>query len=298
MIIPPYLKKGDLIYVTAPAKAIEAEAVFFAKNWLEDQGFSVLISENCLGRHNYFSGTDLARLQDFQFGIDHPDVKAILCARGGYGCVRILDSINWAGLLREPKWICGFSDVTVFHHRLQRLGIASLHSTMPLNFERNSSGALQTLNNALTGAPIIIKSAHSEGNKFGEAVGEIVGGNVSIIYSLLGTPDEFDFKNKILFLEDLGEQWYHLDRMFFALQNRGVLEQINGLILGGFTDMKDTEQTFGMQLKEIVIQHFTYRKIPIVFDFPVGHFEDNRTMILGKSAQLTVSENGATFTYV
>jgi muramoyltetrapeptide carboxypeptidase len=286
MIIPPHLKEGDLIYITAPAKAIDKKAVMFAKNWLEKQGFSVLISQHCLGEHNYFSGTDVERLQDFQFGINHPEVKAILCARGGYGCVRILDSINWAGMLREPKWIGGFSDVTVFHHRLQKLGIASLHSTMPLNFEKNTPQALETFKSALSGKSCKIDCSKSEGNKFGTAEGEIVGGNLSIIYSLLGTPDAYSFKDKILFLEDLSEQWYHIDRMFFALQKCGALDQIKGLILGGFTDMKDTEKTFGLKLKEIVLQHFTFRKIPIVFDFPVGHFEDNRTIIIGKKAVL------------
>jgi muramoyltetrapeptide carboxypeptidase len=298
MIIPPYLKAGDLIYITTPAKSIDKEAVMFAKNWLEKQGFSVLLAEHCLGKHNYFSGTDLERLQDFQFGINHPEVKAILCARGGYGCIRILDRINWAGMLREPKWICGFSDVTVFHHRLQRLGIASLHSTMPLNFNENSPESLQTFNNALTGEPLVIEAIHQDGNKFGEAKGEIIGGNLSIIYSLLGTTDAFSFKDKILFLEDLAEQWYHLDRMFFALQKRGALDQINGLVLGGFTDMKDTQDTFGMKLKEIVLQHFEYSKIPIAFDFPVGHISDNRTMKLGQSALLNVTGAKTSLSYV
>lgn len=187
---------------------------------MEQKGFRVLLSEHCLGSHRYFSGTDAERTADMQFGIDHPEVKAILCARGGYGCVRIVDEINWANMLREPKWIIGFSDITVFHHRLMKLGVKSIHGSMPLNFESNSTEALDTMLEILGGGYPVITCNANQSNKLGEADGTLIGGNLSIVFSLLGTDDSLNFDGGILFLEDLAEQLYHLDRMFFALKKR------------------------------------------------------------------------------
>jgi muramoyltetrapeptide carboxypeptidase len=209
MIIPPNLSKGDLIYITAPAKATDAASVSFTKSFLESHGFRVLLSEHCLGVHRYFSGTDEERTSDMQFGIDHPEVKAILCARGGYGCVRIVDQINWANMLREPRWVIGFSDITVFHHRLMKLGVQSIHGSMPLNFEKNSPEALETMIGILRGENPQISCAGNEFNHLGEANGTLIGGNLSIVFSLLGTDDSYSFDDSILFLEDLAEQLYH-----------------------------------------------------------------------------------------
>ena len=239
MITPPQLKEGDLIYITAPAKATDSASVFFAKTFLEENGFRVLLSAHCLGAHRYFSGTDEERISDMQYGIDHPEVKVILCARGGYGCVRIVDEINWANMLREPRWVIGFSDITVFHHRLMRLGIQSIHGSMPLNFEKNTSDALITMLNILRGERPVITCPASDSNKLGEADGILIGGNLSIVYSMLGTDDAYIFDHSILFLEDLSEQLYHLDRMFFALKKTGALSKIKGLIIGGMTDLED-----------------------------------------------------------
>lgn len=294
---PPALRPGDLIYITAPAKAIEQEHVLFAKELFEDEGFRVMISEHCLGQNNYFSGTDEERQADLQFGMDHPEVKAIISARGGYGCVRILDRLQWAGMLREPKWMVGFSDVTVFHHRLQRFGISSIHGSMVLNFKDNSSEALNTMMTALKGGDTSIQCEPNPSNKNGTVEGRLVGGNLSIVYSLLGTDDQLDFTDSILFVEDLAEHLYHIDRMFYALKKNGALDRIKGLIIGGMTEMEDTATPFGKTLEEIILEHFQFRNIPIAFGFPAGHISDNRALILGDQCKLEVSAEKTLLSY-
>ena len=171
MIQPTPLIPGDLIYITAPAKITDPKSVLFAKEYLEKNGFKVLVSAHCFGNHHYFSGTEEERLTDLQFGIDHPDVRAILCARGGYGSIRILDRINWANVLLEPKWVIGFSDITVFHHRLQKLGIQSIHATMPISFQKNTDEALVTLLESITGKFTPYALPPNKSNKTGTATG-------------------------------------------------------------------------------------------------------------------------------
>ncbi len=289
----PYLSKGDKITIIAPAKAIEREKVLYAKDFLEKYGFVVEISKNCLGQYNYFSGTPAERLNDFQLALDDPETKAILCARGGYGCIELVDNIQWASMIRNPKWVVGYSDITVFLSRLTQLGVNCIHGTVPLNFEDNSKEALETLIQALCGNPYTINSEINPYNKLGSASGKLTGGNLSILYSLIGTDDMVDYSNTILFIEDLSEHLYAIDRMFHSLRKSGVLSKINGLIVGGMTDLKDTEQPFGKSVEEIILSHFEYRKIPIAFNFPAGHISDNRALILGKSITLDVTESGA-----
>ncbi|MFO0494169.1 MAG: LD-carboxypeptidase [Flavobacteriia bacterium] len=297
MNVPQPLASGDLIYITAPAKAIEKEHVDFAVAFFENAGFRVLVSKNCLGQHHYFSGTDEERLEDLQYGIDHPEVKAIVCARGGYGCVRIVDRIQWASMLREPKWMVGFSDVTVFHQHLQRFNLPSIHGSMVLNFKDNSHEALNTLLMALKGESFSV-AATSNFNKSGSAEGTIVGGNLSIVYSLIGTNNQPDYSDKILFVEDLAEHLYHIDRMFYALNKSGILDKISGLVVGGMTELEDTATPFGMSVEEIILAHFQYRNIPIAFDFPAGHLNDNRSIVLGKKMLLNVEGTSAGLSYL
>ena len=298
MIKPPDLKKGDSIYICAPAKAIDKEIVLFAKNKIEERGYKVIISGNCFGKNNYFSGRDAERCADLQFGIDNEEVKAIFCARGGYGSIRILDSLNWANMLREPKWLVGYSDITVFHHRLNKLGIQSIHGTMPFNYGDNSKTALTSLFSALENTNYLVSAQFNKSNRHGTAEGMLVGGNLSIVYSLLGTNDSYLLEDKILFIEDISEHYYQLDRILFTLKKAGVFEAIKGLVIGGMTDIQDTEVPFGMSIEEIVLQHFSFRKIPIGFDFPVGHISDNQALIVGANVQLTVDEKGSQLSYI
>ena len=287
---PAFLKPGDLISIVAPAKAIEAHLVDAAQAFFEQRGFRVQTGKHCRGSYHYFSGTDAERTADFQEAIDNPEVKAIVCARGGYGCIRIVDRLNWAGMLRDPKWILGFSDVTVFHQRMQRFGLPSIHATMPLNFGENTTPALDSMLQAIQGKPHPIRIAGSAANKKGHAKGILLGGNFSILYSLLGTDDQPDYSECILFIEDLAEQLYHIDRMFYAFAKAGILDRIRGLVIGGMTDLKDTAVPFGQTLEEIVHSHFTYRNIPIAFNFPAGHIPDNRALVFGREIELKVDD--------
>lgn len=287
---PAFLKPGDLISIVAPAKAIEPHLVDQAREFFQSHGFRVRIGKHCKGSHHYFSGTDEERTADFQEAIDDPEVKAIICARGGYGCIRILDRLNWAAMLRDPKWITGFSDVTVLHQRMQRFGLPSIHATMPLNFAENTPEALESMLDALQGTPVPVNIPASPQNKNGKARGVLLGGNFSILYSLLGTDDQPDYTDCILFIEDLAEQLYHIDRMFYALAKAGILDRINGLIVGGMTGMKDTAVPFGQNLEEIVLSHFQYRNIPVVFNFPAGHIEDNRALVFGREIELEAGD--------
>ena len=291
------LKKGDKIVILAPAKAIDKASVEFAEKLLQKRGFDVVVSEHCLGQHHYFSGTEAERLQDFQRAIDDESVSAIICARGGYGCIQIVDKIQWASFLRQPKWIVGYSDVTVFHQKIQKMGLQSIHATMPLNFKKNSNEAIDSMVGALTGNATSITVPYDYHNKEGYCKGELVGGNLSIIYSLIGTNDQLDFTNKILFIEDLAEQLYNIDRMFYALSKSSVLDKINGLIIGGMTDLKDTEISIGRSYQEIILSHLAYKNIPVCFNFPAGHIADNRALIFGKNTKLDVSSSGAVLNY-
>ena len=294
----PGIVAGDKIAIVAPAKTIEEKHVLFAKKFLEDKGFEVVIGQNCLGAHHYFSGTLEERLQDFQWALDDPEIKAILCARGGYGCVQLVDNLQWASMLRNPKWLIGFSDVTIFHSRLAKLGIKSIHGTTPLSFSENTEASLETWLKAVSGAPYSIHVDPHPANKMGSVEGKLLGGNLSILYSLLGTNDQIDYTDTVLFIEDLAEHLYVIDRIFHSFRKAGVFEKIKGLIVGGMTDMRDTAIPFGSTIEEIVLSHFQYTKTPVSFGFPAGHFDDNRALRFGEKVRYSVSENETTLEFI
>jgi len=296
-MLPQLLKKGDSIAVLAPAKGIEKEFIDFAVETIEKNGYKAIVSENCLGQFNYFSGTIKERVNDLQNAIDNDEIKAILCARGGYGCIQLLDRINWANFIEDPKWIIGFSDVTVFHQHLASLGAGSLHASMPLNFKSNSEEALSSLFECLEKGKIKYEWQSNYENIKGVANGELIGGNLAVLAGLIGTKHMPDYQNKLLFLEDVGEHLYAIDRYFYQLSKSGVFDQIRGLIVGDFSGMKDTNPPYGSDLQTIIKSHFTYQSIPIAFDFPAGHLDDNRALILGKSATLNVKKESAELSY-
>jgi muramoyltetrapeptide carboxypeptidase len=291
-IIPPYIRPGDTLAIVSPAKAIEPHYIDFAKSFWEAKGYRVKIGSHALGRNNYFSGTDAERLADFQEALDDPKVKAILCARGGYGCVRLVDRINWSGMLDQPKWVVGFSDVTVFHQYLNRLGVASLHATMPLNYEENTPEALTTLLTQLDGSWKALAWENDEPTSF-SVTGELVGGNLAVLTGLIGTDAMPDYSGKILFLEDIGEYFYTADRMLYTLSKSGVLDNVSGLIVGDFSNMKDTEYPFGCDLKQLFKEHMKYRTTPLVFGLPLGHCSDNRAIVSGMSVHFSCSDRTA-----
>ena len=288
------LSRGSKIRIVAPAKAIEHSFIDKATRTLSDAGFKVEVSEHCVGSYNYFSGTVSERLADFQSALDDETIDAILCARGGYGSVQLVDKLDWTRFQQKPKWIIGFSDITVFHLRLACMHVASIHGTMPLNFKGNTPASIQSLLNTLTtGKQEEISAINHELNILGEAEGTLLGGNASIVYSLLGTNEQPDFNGSILFLEDLSEQIYHMDRIFYALRKAGVLQQIHGLIIGGMTDMKDTMIPYGMSLEEVIREHVLENNTPVCFNFPAGHINDNRALLFGDKVRLIVAENGS-----
>lgn len=296
MICPPKLVPGDTIALVSPAKAIETAPIEFARNYFEQHGFKVLVGSHAANEYRYFSGTDTERAGDLQWAIDHPEVKAIICNRGGYGAIRLFDTVNWANLLREPKWILGFSDITNFHCLGLKLGIESAHTSMPLNFQENTNESLDSILNVLHGKPNEYNWPVNASNKTGTAGGNVVGGNLSILYSLLGTPYSPVYDDTILFIEDVGEQVYHLDRMLWAFRFAGVFDRISGLIVGGMTDMKDTATPTEWTVEELILEHTKYRSFPVAFNAPVGHINDNRAFICGRKATLTVTENHISFT--
>lgn len=290
--IPPHLQPGDLIYITAPAKAIEPLYIQETIRWIESKGWKALVSEHCLGQHNYFSGTDDERRIDLQYAIDHPEIKAIWCARGGYGSLRIIDQLSWAGMLFQPKWLIGFSDITAFHLKLNNLEIQSIHGAMPFNINTVSASSLDSITHMLKGEPVAYKGICGPKSKKGRAGGICLGGNMSLVYSILGTDDQPDFRDRILFLEDIGESIYSIDRMCQSFRKARIWENISGLIIGQFSNIKQTENEYGMSIEELFLEQVQIRKIPVLFDFPLGHEPYNFAMICGAEMELTINDWG------
>jgi muramoyltetrapeptide carboxypeptidase len=291
MKIPPYLKTGSKIRIVSPAGKVEKKYVLPAVQWLEKQGYQVEIGKNVFSKHYQFAGTDNERLNDLQIALDDPETAAILCSRGGYGTVRIINKINFNRFLQHPKWLIGFSDITILHACFNKLGVSTIHGVMPRYFFDKSGMVTENLSSLIdiiTGVPASYKFSNEKYNRIGKATGQLVGGNLSIISSLQGTKYELETDGKILFLEDIDEFLYHTDRMMHQLKLAGKLDNLTGLILGSFTDMKDNESPFGKTIHEIIaeaVQEFDY---PVCFGFPAGHDQKNLALAFGKKWSLEV----------
>ena len=292
MIIPKKLEAGNKIGVISTARKITIQELSPAIKTIENWGLKVVLGVNLFKEEDQFSGTVEQRTTDLQSMIDDNSIKAILCARGGYGTVQIIDAINFTNLKKNSKWIVGYSDVTVLHSHLNNLGIASLHSTMPINFESNTKGSLSSLKNSLFGNLNRIECKAHPLNKFGKIEGDIVGGNLSILYSLLGSKSDLDTAGKILFIEDLDEYLYHIDRIMMSLKRNGMLRNLRGLIVGGMSDMNDNFIPFGKTAEQIILKYTKSYDFPICFGFPAGHLADNRCVKLGINSVLEISKNG------
>lgn len=300
MIIPPHLHSGDTIGIVATARKITFDEATPAIGMLVDEGFKVRTGQRMFGVNHQFSGTDEERAADLQRMLDDPEVKAILCARGGYGTVRIIDRLDFSEFVKHPKWICGFSDVTVLHSHIHRhFGIATLHSSMLFNMRDVAPvhPSFRTLIHALKGSASGVEADYSEHDRVGECEAEVVGGNLSILYSLLGSQSDIDTDGKILFLEDLDEYLYHIDRMMMNMARNGKLSKLEGLIVGGMTDMNDNAVAFGETAEQIIRRHVASYDFPVAFGFPVGHLNENHTLVLGKKAALRVSKGGSYLGY-
>lgn len=283
------------IKIVSPAKSIESSKIEFAKGYLRSKGFEVEVGEFASGEHHYFSGTDAERLSDMQQALDDESLDVILCSRGGYGSVRIIDQMDFTKFLKNPKLVIGYSDITVFHNRMNLMGQLSVHATCPLNFEENTEQALSSLLNVLNEKQNNYQIPAYSLNKPGLAEAEIVGGNLSILYSLIGTNDDLETKGKILFIEDIGEAIYSIDRMMWALKKSGKLSALAGLVVGGMTNLKDSEIPYGKSADEVIFEAVQEYNFPLAFHFPAGHINDNRAIVFGKKASLNVSEKGAIF---
>lgn len=288
MIKPPYLKPGDKIAITCPAKALKSD-IKDAVTLLESWGLEVVIGKTVNASFHQFSGTDSLRAKEMQSFINNPKIKAIIAARGGYGCVRIIDLIDFSPLIKTPKWVIGFSDITVLHCELNRLGIESIHGQMPSTIPDSSANGLESLRKALFGEKIDYSQFSHPLNIKGEMKGEIIGGNLSILLSVLGSKSDPVYDNKILFIEDVGEYLYAVDRMLRALDRAGKLSKLNGLIVGGFTNIKDDEQTpFGFSVEEIILEIVKKYNYPVAFGFPAGHVKDNWAIKMGEIVQFRI----------
>ena len=288
---PPYLKPGDKIGIVSTARKISREELQPAVACFEKEGFEIVFGKNLFKELKQFSGTDDERAEDFQLMMDNTEIKAILCARGGYGTVRIIDKLDFTIFRKTPKWICGFSDVTVLHsHIWQNFEIETIHSIMPVQLKKlgGESDAAKTLLKSLKGEGLNYPFPAHPLNRTGNAEAILVGGNLSILYSLLGSVSDIDTAGKILFIEDIDEYLYHIDRMMMAMKRAGKLDKLKGLVIGGMSDMKDNAIPFGKTSEEIILDAVKEYGFPVCFNFPAGHIDANCALYLGRKVKLEV----------
>ncbi|MBK7816451.1 MAG: LD-carboxypeptidase [Sphingobacteriaceae bacterium] len=293
---PPFLKTGDTILIIGTARARDKDQIEPAITILKSWGLKVELGKNIFKTHHQFAGTDEQRAADLQWAIDHKKAKAVLIAGGGYGTLRIIDKVNFNSLKKSPKWFVGYSDTTILQARLDKLKIATIHGTMAFQFTKNKE-ATQSIRTLLFGEKINYKLKKNKLNRAGKAKAEIVGGNLSLIYALSGSADDIVTKNKILFIEDLDEQLYHIDRMLLQLKRSGKLKNLKGLIVGSMSDMKDNAIPYGKTANEIIFDAVKEYKYPLCFDFPAGHIQKNMALYLGKKAKLNVEKTKITLNY-
>lgn len=296
--IPPYLQKGDTIGIVCPAGFMAAEKVQTCIDTLQQWGYRVKLGNTVGGNSaTYFSGTDEERLNDLQQMLDDDAIQAVLCGRGGYGMGRIIEEIDFKKFKKNPKWVIGYSDITVFHsHLYSNFYISSLHSPMAGAFKEQGykNEFVLSLKNALEGKKIKYSCAAHELNRKGEAVGELAGGNLALLSHLVGTGSDIKTKGKILFIEDVGEQLYNIDRMMHQLKRSGKLAKLAGLMVGGFTETQDTERPFGKTAYEIINNLIKEYDYPVCFDFPVSHTDRNYALKVGVGYKLKVTKNKVT----
>ena len=297
MIRPNYLKEGATVAIVSTARRISKKELIPAITILKKRGLKVVLGTSIGAEDHQFAGNDELRTSDFQTMLDHPEIDAIWCARGGYGTVRIIDQLDFSNFKNYPKWIIGYSDITVLHAHLHQLGIETLHAQMPLFIETKSDATINSINETLFGEKYEIIIPSEKNNINGIASGQLIGGNLSILYSLCGSPSALNTKGKILFIEDLDEYLYHIDRMLQNLKRNGMFDQLEGLIVGGMTQMHDNDIPFGKNAAEMILDICSEYDFPIAFNFPAGHLEDNRALILGRKADLMVNKNGVTLSF-
>ena len=303
MIQPPYLQPGDRVAIVAPARKIAPTEIAAAISLLRSWQLEVVLPDHLYDIDNQFAGDDATRARTLQQQLDDPSIHAIFCARGGYGTVRIIDRLDFSRFCQHPKWIVGYSDITVLHSHIHRhLGIETLHAIMPINIPtdalQNPYPATDTLHHALFGKELSYSFPLHPLNRAGNAQGQLIGGNLSILYSLCGSSSDIDTDGKILFIEDLDEYLYHIDRMMTNLKRCGHLAHLAGLVVGQMSDMHDNTIPFGLTAEQIIRHAVEEYPYPVCFNFPAGHNgTDNRALILGNPATLTINSSHTTLTF-
>jgi len=292
---PPYLKKNEKVALIATAKNFEKKELKSAISILKDWGLEVVEAKYIYSKHNQFAGTDEQRTSDLQWALDNPEIKAIFCVRGGYGTARIIDEIDFAKFKKNPKWVVGFSDVTVLHAAIQKNNIQSIHAVMPIQFGKSEyqTSVLQ-LKKVLFGKQVSYSIPAYAHNRMGNAKGNLVGGNLSIICSIIGTKTALKTNNTILFIEDVGENIYRIDRMMVQLKRAGLLENLAGLIVGHFTNMEDNAVKFGKSAYGIISEAVSDYDYPVCFQFPAGHEAENMPLKLGGRITMDITRKKVT----
>lgn len=288
LISPPALVQGDKVGIIAPARKVEPQEISHAIQILQEWGLEVILGEHLYKSHYVFAGTDLERTQDLQQMLDRQDIKAIICARGGYGTSRIVDKLDFTLFKQYPKWIVGFSDITVLHCEVHKQGFESIHGIMPLLFPKQTPETIETLHQALWGNPTTIQAIPSYLNRVGKTHGQLIGGNLSLLANVIGTPSEIDTTGKILFLEDVSEYLYHLDRMMVQLARAQKLKNLAGLIVGEFSEIRDQDNAFGKNVHELIADIVAPYAYPVAYNFPIGHEQHNLSVVCGRQATLIV----------
>ena len=286
------LKNGDAVAVISTARKVSPEEIDFATTKIKSWGLNVCLGNNLFKNHHQFSGTAQERAEDLQWALDDNNIKAVFFARGGYGSVHVVDYVDWQIFKTNPKWLIGFSDITVFHsHVHQCFNTTTLHAAMPITYPQNTDEAIKNIRDILFGENVSYKFEGHSFNKNGTVNSVVVGGNLSILYSLLGSKSQLNTDGKILFLEDLDEYLYHIDRMMQALKRSGMLQNLSGLMIGGMNGMNDNTIPFGKTAEEIirdVVSEYTY---PVAFNIPAGHVNDNLPLLFGEKVNFSVETN-------
>lgn len=302
LLTPNYLKKGDTIAIVAPAgilrnkKPYIDKAITVAKSW----GLHVVVGKNMYNQNHHFSGTDAERTADFQAALDNPNIKAIWCARGGYGSVRILDKLDFTKFAKHPKWIIGYSDVTAFHNHLNNLGYETIHAMMGSSFwfeEEEIQQSIQSLKKALFGKELSYQVSGSKYNKEGEASGKLVGGNLTLLLTMLGSKSQLNTAGNILFIEEIGEYKYHIDRVLQSLKRAGYFDKLKGVIVGDMSKIRRNTTKWGSSIEELILDVFAEYDFPVLFNFPAGHEPDNRALLFGREVTISVSKTQSTLQF-
>jgi|TARA_B100001105_G_scaffold5116_1_gene3850 muramoyltetrapeptide carboxypeptidase len=303
LIRPEYLKVGDTIAIIAPSGVLNDHENYInkAKKLLESWELNVIIGKNVFNNYGHFSGTDKERTKDFQRALDDKTISAIWCARGGYGAMRIIDDLDYTEYLKTPKWIIGYSDITAIHNDLHILGSESIHSIMCKSLEDkdiNNDRSIQALKDVLFGNKLSYNFNNKPENKLGKTSGQIVGGNLTLLHGLIGSKSSINTDGKILFIEDLGEYHYHIDRMLISLKRAGYFDNCNGLVVGDFSDLRKNTTPFGKNIKEIILDAVKEFNFPVLFDFPAGHEELNMPIILGRNIIMDINNSKSTIEFL